>query len=220
MEVSPTETTEPLEQTPDRPRRLRVPGFFIGCLVGGVFTLLIFLVLGVMVRREAGAYPHFVQAIFGADRPTAIESGTGTLSVEQLQAIRGVKPSFEIMLSEGDINSYLQEHPDALGLPKGYAAPRVSFEDGQMKLSVRTKVLLWPVRVEVWMRPMVVDEELAVEIVKVQAGRVSLPGEFRQQVQAEMERLLAAQLTGAGVTPLAVEVGEGRLTVTVQLRPI
>lgn len=197
-----------------------MPGACMGCLIGGALTLIAFIVMGVMVRREADAYPGLVRAIFGADRPALTGSGATTLSMGQLQAIRGVKPSFEIILSEDDINAYLKEHPDAVGLPKGYAAPRVSFEDGQMKLSVRTKVLLWPVRVEVSMRPTIMGDQLDVEILEVKAGRVSLPGEFRQQIQREMARLLAEQLAGAGVTPLAVEVGEGKLTITVQLQPI
>lgn len=197
-----------------------MPSFLSGCLLGGALTLIGLMIMGVMVRREASAYPHFVRAIFGADRPATTQTGLPTLSFEQLQAIRGVKPSFEIVLTQDDINAYLQEHPESLGLPKGYAAPQVSFEQGQLKLSIRTKVLLWPVRVEVWMRPLVVDKQVKAEVVKVQAGRVSLPGEFRQQVQREMEGLLARQLEGAGATPVAVEVGEGRMAVTVQLRPV
>lgn len=197
---------------------MRVPSFLSGCLFGGALTLVAFIIIGVMVRREADSYPRFVQAIFGANRPPA--TGAATLSFEQLQAIRGVKPSFEIVLGEDDLNAYLDEHPEALGLPRGYAAPRVSFRQDEINLSVRTKVLLWPVRVEVCMRPAVADGRITVEVTQVRAGRVSLPGEFRQQVQREMEGLLARQLEGAGVTPAAVEVGEGTMSVTVQVHPV
>ncbi len=185
--------------------------------MGGAVTLVAFIALGVMVRRGPEGWPRLVQAVFGADRPAA---GAGaTLSFEQLQAIRGVKPSFQIMLGENDINNYLEEHPEALGLPQGYAAPRVQFAPDQIVLSVRTRVLLWPVRVEVGMRPTVSEGRIKVEVTHVRAGRVSLPGEFRQQVQREMERLLAQQLEGAGVVPAAVQVEQGKLSVTVQLQP-
>ncbi|MCD6360663.1 MAG: hypothetical protein J7M38_07305 [Armatimonadetes bacterium] len=213
------ETEEP-EQQPASHHRKRIPGFCSGCLLGGLLTLVLLTAAAVMVRREPDAYPGLVRAIFGAGG-AGNHSLTGpTLSMQQLQAIRGVKPNFSIVLSEADINVYLKEHPDALGLPKGYAAPRVRFTHGQMRLSVRTRVLLWPVRVEVWLQPAVMDNRFTTKVVKVRAGRVSLPGEFRAQIEQQASRLLNEQLAGAGVVPLAVEVGEGRLTVTAQLQPI
>ncbi len=205
----------------ERPRRRRrKPGFFMGCLFGAVLTLVAFIIMGVVVRRNPEGYSGMIQALFGADRPTAAADGaTPTLSLEQMQAIRGIKPSFQIILSEADINSYIDEHPGSMGLPKGFGAPKVEFRDGQLMVGIRTKVLLWPVRVEVWMRPEITAGEVTLEIVEVHAGRVSLPGEFRQQIQNQMQKVIMAQLDVAGVEAQAVEVGNGTLTVTAQLQP-
>ena len=208
----------PAEPPRPRPRRRRY-GFGSGCVMGGALTFIALIVMGVAVRREPDAHSGLVRAFFGADHPAARDTGTPTLSLEQLQALRGIKPGIQVILSEDDINAYLKEHPSELGLPKGFSAPRVRFRSGQMMLSVRTKVLLWPVRVDVWLRPEVTAGELTLEIVKVKAGRVSLPGEFRQQIQTQMARVLSSQLEAAGVRPQAIEVGEGRLTITAEVQP-
>jgi len=200
-------------------RKFKIPGFCLGCLLGGALVLVAMVALGVMSHHTPERFPSLVRALFGADRPDLTGPGTPTLTYEQIQAIRGVKPVFEIVVSDNDINSYLVEHPEALGLPKGFAAPRVEFADQQMLVSLRTKVLLWPVRVKVYMRPQVIDGRVSLEITEVQAGRVSLPGEFRQQIRTQMERVLTDQLSAAGVQPQAVTVGEGKLTVTAQLQP-
>ena len=210
--------TPPAEVPRPRSRRRRY-GFGSGCLLGGTLTLVALIVIGLAVRREPDAHSSLVRAFFGADRPTAGDTGAPTLSLEQLQALRGIRPGITVLLSEDDINSYLEAHPRELGLPKGFAAPRVRFRSGQMMLSVRTKVLLWPVRVDVWLHPEVTAGELTLEIVKVKAGRVSLPGEFRQQIQTQMAKVLSSQLEAGGVRPLAVEVGEGRLTITAEVQP-
>jgi len=218
-------TNEPqVEQTPPtapprtRPRRRRRYGFGSGCVTGGALTLIALIVMAVGVRREPDAYPGLARAFFGADRPPAGDTGAPTLSLEQLQALRGIRPAIQVIVTEDDINAYLEAHHGELGLPKGFAAPRVRFRSGQMMLSVRTKVLLWPVRVDVWLRPEVTAGELTLEVVKVKAGRVSLPGEFRQQIQTQMARVLSSQLEAAGVRPLEIEVGEGRLTITAELQ--
>lgn len=209
--------TPPAEAPRPRPRRRRY-GFGSGCLLGGALTLVALVVIGLAVRHEPDAHSSLMRAFFGADRPAAEDTGAPTLSLEQLQALRGIRPGIQVLLSEDDINSYLEAHPRELGLPKGFAAPQVRFRSGQMMLSVRTKVLLWPVRVDVWLHPEVTAGELTLEVTKVKAGRVSLPGEFRQQIQTQMARVLAAQLEAGGVRPLAVEVGEGRLTITAELQ--
>ena len=214
----PQATEAPHAESP-RPRsRRRRYGFGSGCMLGGALTLIALIVMAVAVRREPDAHSRLVRAFFGADRPAVGDTGTPTLSLEQLQALRGIRPGIQVLLSEDDINAYLEDHPGELGLPKGFAAPQVKFRSGQMMLSIRTKVLLWPVRVDVWLRPEVEAGELVLEIVKVEAGRVSLPGEFRQQIQNQMAKMLSSQLETAGVRPLAVEVGEGRLTITAELQ--
>jgi len=221
METNEPQITEVPSTTPPRarPRRRRRPGFGTGCVTGGALTLIALIVMAVLVRRAPDSYSGLARAFFGANRPASGETGTPTLSLEQLQALRGIRPGIQVILSEDDINAYLKEHPSELGLPQGFSAPQVQFRSEQMMLSIRTKVLLWPVRVDVWLRPEVVAGELSLEVVKVNAGRVSLPGEFRQQIQTQMAKVLSSQLETAGVRPMAVEVGEGRLTITAELQP-
>ena len=122
-------------------------------------------------------------------------------------------------IKQDDLNSYLEEHPDAVGLPKGFAAPRVEFREDLVVASVRTKVLV-PVRVWVAMRPEVKDGRISLSVVKVKAGGVSLPGEFRQQIQREVERLLAERIEQSGFEPQSVEVGEGSFTIKGRVLPV
>ncbi len=196
-------------------------GMAMGCLLGGLLTILILSVLGVAVRRSPERYPQLVRAWFGADDIVVTTSpGSGTLTLEQLQAIRGVRPTVQVTLSEDDINSYLQEHPDAVGLPRGFAAPRVHFRNGQVQMGVRTRALLIPVRVVVHMQPRVEEGRLRLSVTKVDAGGVSLPGELRRIAEEQISRLLSERLAAAGLEPESVEVGEGRLIVAARLVPI
>jgi hypothetical protein len=70
------------------------------------------------------------------------------------------------------------------------------------------------------MRPEVKDGRISLSVVKVKAGGVSLPGEFRQQIQREVERLLAERIEQSGFEPQSVEVGEGTLTIKGQVLPV
>ncbi|MGC9317485.1 MAG: LmeA family phospholipid-binding protein [Armatimonadota bacterium] len=195
-------------------------GFGLGCLAGSVLMVLILTGLGIAVRRSPEGYPGPVRAFFGARLQTVNSEPGAGLSLEQIQAIRGVRPTIQVTLTEQDINSYLEENPEALGLPKGYAAPRVRFRNGRVHMGVRTKVLLWPVRVTLSMEPRVEGGKLRLSVVKVDAGGVSLPGELRQIAESQVADLLSDRLEKAGLEPESVEVGDGALTVAARLIPI
>jgi len=149
-----------------------------------------------------------------------VPGATGALTLEQLQAIRGVQPTIQVTVTEADINSYLQTHPEAVGLPRGFSAPRVHFGEGRVNMTVRARLLIIPVRVTVAMEPRVEDGELRLSVVKVDAGGVKLPGELRGIAEDQISRLLSQRLLAAGLEPQSVEVGEGRLTVAAQLVPV
>jgi len=169
------------------------------------------------VRRAPEKFPGFVRTVFGAKDAGGTEAGGG-LSPELIKAARGVKPTVEVVLKEDDINAYLAANPKAIGLPKGFEAPQVAFREGLVAVSVRTKMVV-TVRVHVAMRPEVRDGRISLSVVKVRAGGVSLPGEFRQQIQRQAEALLAERVKTAGFEPKSVEVGEGELKVSGQLKP-
>jgi len=101
-------------------------GFGRGCLVGIIAAVLAMVVLGVMVRRGPERFPGPIRSLFGADGTVVVAGGTGgsSVSLEQIRAIRGVQPTIQVTLTEADINSYLKEHPDEVGLPKGFKSQR------------------------------------------------------------------------------------------------
>lgn len=196
-------------------------GFGIGCLSGAVLMVLVLAGLGAAVRRAPEHYPAFVRGFYGATGPVMLTEGaTGALTLEQLQAIRGVQPTIQVTVTEADINSYLEAHPESVGLPSGFSGPRVHFGDGRVNMTVRARLLIIPVRVTVAMEPRVEDGELRLSVVKVDAGGVKLPGELRGIAEDQISRLLSRRLLAAGLEPQAVEVGEGTLTVAAQLVPV
>ncbi|MGD9494805.1 MAG: DUF2993 domain-containing protein [Armatimonadota bacterium] len=199
--------------------RARRASFRAGCLTGAVFMLLGLLALGIAVRRSPHNFPGPVRSFYGATGSTTIPAGPA-LTLEQLRAIRGVRPTLQVTLTEADINSYLEKHPEAVGLPSGFSAPRVQFRNGRVHMSVRGKLLVIPVRVTLSMEPRVQNGELALSVVKVDAGGVSLPGELRGIAEQQLSRLLSDRLAAAGLEPESVEVGEGTLTVAARLVPV
>ena len=208
------------EPGPKAPARTRGSGLGLGCLIGGVLTVVILAVLGIAVRRAPEGYPDPIRAFFGATGPITLPAGASALTLEQLQAIRGVQPTIQVSVAEADINSYLEEHPEALGLPKGFSAPRVQFRAGHVNVSLRARLLIIPVRVTVSMEPRVENGELRLSVVKVDASGVSLPGELRGMAETQVSRLLSERLLAAGLKPESVEVGEGTLAVVARLVPM
>ncbi len=202
------------------PARKWRAGAGMGCLAGGLLTLLILTGLGIAVRRSPDRFPGLVRAWFGARSTITAAEGGGTLTLEQLKAIRGVRPTVQVTLTDDEINSYLDEHPEAVGLPRGFAAPRVHFRDGQVHMAMRTRVLLIPVRVTVSMAPRIESGELKLSVTKVDAGGVSLPGELRGIAERQASRLISERLLSAGLEPESVEVGEGTLIVAAELVPV
>ena len=183
--------------------------------------LVVMLLLGALAHRAPGLLPPFVSGFFGA-RGTggdAAALSADAFSMQQLEMLRGVRPALDVRLTDADINAYIAAHPEALGLPKGFRAPRVSFGQGLIGLNVSTRVLLLPVTVHVALQPRVDDGRLQLSVVKVRAGRVSLPGEFRQQVERLVGELLNQRLREAGLEPMGVQVGEGELTISARLSP-
>lgn len=179
------------------------------------------IVLGALVRRGPERFPGPVRSLFGADA-VVVETGEGgaALSLEQIRAIRGVQPTIQVTLTEADINSYLKEHPDEIGLPKGFRNPQVRFTEGRVRLLVSARVLILSTRVTIGMEPTVEDGELRLSVKNIEAGGVKLPGELRSIAESQVADLLAARLAEAGLRPESVAVGEGTLTVAARLVPV
>ncbi len=196
-------------------------GFGLGCASGIAVAVLALLVLGAMVRSGPEGFPGPVRSFYGADGTVVTAAGEGSsLSLEQIRAIRGVQPTVQVTLTEADINSYLQENPEAVGLPSGFRDPRVRFADGRVRLLVRTKVLVFSTRITIGMEPRIEAGELKLEVKRIEAGGIDLPGELRKIAEERVADLLAARLGEAGLRPESVTVGDGRLTVAARLVPV
>ena len=193
-------------------------GFALGCLGGCVLTLIIMVGLGFTVRQQPERFPGPLRSFYGA-RDVIVTNGAG-LSLDQIQAIRGVRPTIQVTLTEADINSYLREHPEAVGLPRGYAAPRVQFRENNVRLGMRTRVLVFAVVIWISMEPYIEGGELKLSVTRVEAGRVELPGELRKIAETRVAELLSDRLGAAGLMPESVQVGDGVLIVAARLVPI
>ena len=204
---------------PDQRTGRRRPGFGLGCLVGVLVTLLALIVLGAIVRRGPESFPGPIRAFFGANEIITTPAGGASLSLEQIRAIRGIQPTIQVMLTEADINSYLKEHPEEVGLPEGFRNPQVRFTEGRVRLLVSARVLIISTRVTIGMEPTVEDGELKLAVKNIEAGGVKLPGELRSVAEQRVAGLLAARLDEAGLEPESVTVGEGTLTVAARLVP-
>jgi hypothetical protein len=195
-------------------------GFGLGCLGGIIVAVLGMVVLGAMVRRGPERFPGPVRSVFGADGTVVAGGGGSSLTLEQIRAIRGVQPTVQVTLTEDDINSYVKENPDAVGLPEGFKNPRVKFANGRVRLLVSTEVLLFSTRIAIGMEPRIEAGELKLVVKQIEAGGVDLPGELRQVAERRVADLLAERLGEAGLRPESVEVEDGKLTVAARLVPV
>jgi len=196
-------------------------GFGLGCLSGIALAVVLLLILGAMVRRGPDRFPGPIRSFYGAEATVTTAGGGGSsLSLEQIRAIRGVQPTIQVTLTEDDINTYLEENPDAVGLPKEFKKPRVRFQDGRVRLLVSTKVLLFSTRITIGMEPTVESGELKLAVKQIEAGGIDLPGEVRQLAEERVADLLADRLGEAGLKPESVTVGDGKLTVAARLVPV
>jgi len=197
-------------------------GLGLGCLGGIVITVIAMVLVGGMVRRGPERFPGPIRSLYGADGSVVTAGGEGgsSLSLEQIRAIRGVQPTIQVTLTENDINAYVRENPDAIGLPKEFKNPRVRFADGRVRLLVSTKVLLFSTRISIGMEPAVEGGALRLAVKKIEAGGVDLPGELRQIAESKVADLLAGRLEEAGLRPESVEVADGKLVVAARLVPV
>lgn len=145
-----------------------------------------------------------------------VQQAATQLNEAQMRAMRGVKPTVQIELSDADINAYLKEHRDELDLPSGLEDPRVAFGEGFVEGSARTKVAFVPVRVRVKLIPKIVDGKLAVEIEKVQAGKLGVTGIMGDKLARKIGSLLEGRFEESGAKLKDVQVRPGILTVTGQ----
>ncbi len=193
-------------------------GFCCGCVVGAVILTGIFVMLLVMLfSSPKEIVARAKRSLSGAD---TVERATTQLTEAQIRAMRGVKPTVQIQLADADVNAYLQEHRDELRLPAGLKDPKVAFGDGYIEGSVRTKIAFVPVRMRVELVPEVADGKLVLHIKETKAGKLALPGMFRDKIERAIDAMIQQKLDQSDLRLKDITVQPGLLTITVALSPL
>ena len=189
--------------------------FCCGCLVAAAVLIIIFAVLLLMLFSAPQQIVARAKRSLGG--ASTVETATPQLTEAQMRAVRGVKPTVQIQLSDADVNAYLEEHRDELELPSGIEDPRVAFGDGYIEGSVRTKIAFIPVRMRAEIIPEVADGKLVLHIEETRAGKIDLPGMFRKKIGRTIDKLIQQKLGQSDLRLENVVVQPGLLTITVTL---
>jgi hypothetical protein len=212
MVQRPEPSTPSAAQTP-APGRSGRRSFACGCFVA---TVVLVAVFGFIMISLFSSPSEVWQRL---TRPPAAEeqSGTPSLTPEQMRMVRGTRADVTITLTEEEMNDFLQE--EEFDLPSGLSDPRVSFEEDHIAGSVRARVAFIPVRVELVIQPEVVEGNLELKIVEVKAGKVSLGNTFASSLEEALNAVIAQKFTEAQVRFKQVEMRDGELEATVELLP-
>lgn len=195
----------------------RRSGFCCGCLVAAVVLTIIFaLLLMMLFSSPQQIVARAKRSLSGAN---TVETATTQLTKAQMRAVRGVKPTVQIQLSDADVNAYLEEHRDELDLPSGMEDPKVAFGDGYIEGSVRTKIAFIPVRMRAEIIPEVTDGNLVLHVEETKAGKIGLPGMFRKKLGRTIDAMIQRKLGESDLRLENVVVQPGLLTITVTLGP-
>jgi len=195
----------------------RRSGFWRGCLAGAVVLTIVFALLLLMLFSSPQQIIARAKRSLGG--ASTVEHATTQLTEAQMRAMRGVKPTVQVQLSDADVNAYLEEHRDELDLPSGIEDPKVAFGDGYIEGSVRTKLAFVPVRMRVKIIPEVTDGKLVLHIEETSAGKLGLPGMFRKKIERVIDTMIQRQLGESDLRLENVVVQPGVLTITVTLGP-
>jgi len=211
-EISPNVSERDADKSPRRRS-----GFCCGCVVGTVILGIIFAVVLIMLfSSPEEIIARAKRSLSGAN---TVERASTQLTEAQIRAMRGVKPTVQIQLSDADVNAYLKEHRDELELPSGLEDPKVAFGDGYIEGSVRTKVAFVPVRMRVEITPEVTDGRLVLHIEETKAGKLGLPGMFRKKIGRTIDAMIQRKLGESDLRLESVVVQPGVLIITVTLGP-
>ncbi len=215
--MTPNNKVGETPQEPSAPPSRGRSGFCCGCLVATAVLGVAFVVFLAMLFSSPSEIMQRATRSSGSE--AKIKQTVALFTEAQMQAMRGVKPTVQIQLSDADINAYLSEHRDELDLPSGLEDPQVAFGEGFIEASVRTKVAFVPVRIRVKIVPKVVDGRLAIDVAKVNAGRIGVTGVMRERLVNKIGELIHQRLAQSGATIQSVAVRPGVMTVTCVLDP-
>ncbi len=199
----------------------RRSGFCCGCLIASliataVLTFIFALILIMLFSSPEEIVARAKRSLSGAN---TVERATTQLTEAQMRAVRGVKPTVQIHLSDADVNAYLKGHRDELNLPSGLGDPKVAFSDGYIEGSIRTKIAFIPVRMRVEIIPEVTDGKLVLHVEETKAGKIGLPGMFRKKIGRTIDKVIQQKLGQSDLRLEKVVVQPGLLTITLTPAP-
>jgi len=138
---------------------------------------------------------------------------------EQWRLFRQMRPTLTIEITEANINTFLREHPEEVGVPPGYSNPRVAFNNGRVVVSAGRRVGFFATRLAVEMAPSIEDGRLVLRERKTGVGGISLPISFHTGVADTIMDTINGALERNDMILRRVEITRGRVKAVADVRP-
>ena len=138
---------------------------------------------------------------------------------EQWRLFRQMQPTLTIEITEANINAFLREHRDEIGVPPGYTNPRIAFDKGRVEVSAARRLGFFSTRLQVEMDPSIEDGRLVLRERKTGVGPISLPFSFHTGVADTIMETINGALDRNDMILRRVEISRGRVRAVADVRP-
>ena len=137
----------------------------------------------------------------------------------QWRLFRQLQPTLTIEITEANINTFLRDHRDEIGIPAGFTNPRVSFDKGRVEVSACKKLGFFSTRMQVEMQPSIEGGRLVLRERKTGVGPISLPISFHTGVADTIMGTINGALERNDMILRRVEIAGGRVKAIADVRP-
>lgn len=138
---------------------------------------------------------------------------------EQWRLFRQMQPTLTIEITEANINAFLREHRDEIGVPPGYSNPRIGFDKGRVEVSAARRLGFFSTRVQVEMDPSIEEGRLVLRERKTGVGPISLPISFHTGVADTIMETINGALDRNDMILRRIEIIRGRVRAVADVRP-
>jgi len=138
---------------------------------------------------------------------------------EQWRMFRQMQPTLTIEITEANINAFLREHRDEIGVPPGYTNPRIGFDKGRVEVSAARRLGFFSTRVQVEMDPSIEEGRLVLRERKTGVGPISLPISFHTGVADTIMETINGALDRNDMILRRIEISRGRVRAVADVRP-